>query len=117
MLEQLEAGQTRGKLALDPWRWERLCFTAMLRCPPRGGCDSCSVAGTARSPTWRPRWHLPRVRVEMGQPLPSPGFLGIPASGCGPGGEGYVRLTVCGGEAHAEAQITEDVRRVGELAW
>ncbi|MEU2390375.1 aminotransferase class I/II-fold pyridoxal phosphate-dependent enzyme [Streptomyces sp. NPDC007369] len=39
--------------------------------------------------------------------------LGIPASGFGPGGEGYLRLSVCTGET----QITEAVQRIGELTW
>lgn len=39
--------------------------------------------------------------------------LSIPASGFGPGGEGYVRLTVC---AEAE-RIDEAVRRIARVEW
>ncbi|WP_308271574.1 aminotransferase class I/II-fold pyridoxal phosphate-dependent enzyme [Kitasatospora sp. SUK 42] len=39
--------------------------------------------------------------------------LGIPATGFGPGGEGYVRLTVCADTA----SIEEAVRRIGAVIW
>jgi LL-diaminopimelate aminotransferase len=39
--------------------------------------------------------------------------LGIPATGFGPGGEGYVRLTVCA----ANEQIAEAVHRISDLTW
>ncbi|WP_414940367.1 aminotransferase class I/II-fold pyridoxal phosphate-dependent enzyme [Amycolatopsis sp. cmx-11-51] len=45
--------------------------------------------------------------------LEDAGVLGIPATGFGPGGEGYVRLTVCTG---MEA-IEEAVRRISSVTW
>lgn len=45
--------------------------------------------------------------------LTDAGVLGIPGTGFGPGGEGYVRLTVCADDA----TIAEAVRRIGAVDW
>ncbi len=42
----------------------------MRRCPSKDAADSSSAASTVRSPTSPPKWESPRVRQQMGEPVP-----------------------------------------------